>query len=175
VGVIGLELGVNFDNGLPCGFVNVTWALTFSGVPSGYGFTGTIEVTDGGCGLVRASQPYLPPVTSGWSAAAWGGVSTTGRFSVNVIWGAPSGFANATGMASDHPFAGPTGLAACGTCFPTTRASNSRYYGSGGTYCPSGTTLSDGVCDVEWRIDVNVTCFIGVEDESWGKIKNLYR
>jgi hypothetical protein len=124
---------------------------------------------------VLASQPYLPPVTSTWSATTWGGVSTDGQFSVNVTWGAPSGFTNGTGMASDHPLAGPTGPAACGTCFPTTRVSNSRYYGAGGAYCPSGTTLSDGLCDVEWMIEVNVKCFFAVEDESWGKIKSLYR
>jgi hypothetical protein len=127
---------------------------------------------------VLGSQPYLPAVRSGWNETAWGGVPLTEIFSVLITWGAQTGFANATGLASDHPFAGPTGPTACGTCFPTTRVSNSRYYGVGGQYCPSGTTLSDGLCDIELMLDVNIKCMfhpVGVENQSWGSIKNLYR
>jgi hypothetical protein len=173
----GETVGVNFHGSYPW-FVNVSWALTFSGVPSGYGFTGTISVNDGdGCAAVLGSQPYLPPVTSGWNATVWGGLPVNGNFSVNITWAAETGFTNGTGLASDHPFAGPTGPTACGTCFPSARVSNSRYYGVGGAYCPSGTTLSDGLCDIEFMIDVNVKGGfpVGVEDESWGKIKSLYR
>jgi hypothetical protein len=173
----GETMGVNFDNNCGLQFLNTSWALTFSGVPSGYGFTGTIAALGGQtcASPVLGSQPYLPPVTSGWAATAWGGIPVPNNFSVLITWAAASGFTNSTGLASDHPFAGPTGPTACGTCFPSNRASQSRYYGVGGAYCPSGTTLSDGLCDIEFMIDVNVKCQIGVEQESWGSIKNLYR
>ena len=172
----GESMGVNFDNVGNGGFLNVSWALTFSGVPSGYSFTGTIAVNDGnGCDAVLASQPYLPPVTSGWNATVWGGLPVNQNFSVNITWAADTGFTNPTALASDHPFAGPTGPTACGTCFPSARVSHSRYYGVSGAYCPSGTTLSDGTCDIEWMIDVNTKKGIGVAQESWGSIKNLYR
>jgi hypothetical protein len=175
----GETMGTNFDS---CGgltYLNASWALTFSGVPSGYGFTGTISAIGGqNCASpVLASQPYLPPVAAGWNATLWGGLPVPSSFSVLISWAAPTGFTNSTGLASDHPFAGPTGPTSCGTCFPTTRASQSRYYGVGGAYCPSGTTLTDGLCDIEWALDVNVKCTppISVEQESWGSIKNLYR
>jgi hypothetical protein len=176
----GETMGVNFDSPCDGGWLNVSWALTFSGVPSGYGFTGTISTLAGpNCSSpVLGAQPYLPPVTSGWNATVWGGLPVPGSFSVLITWAAQTGFTNGTGLASDHPFAGPTGPTACGTCFPTTRVSQSRYYGAGGAYCPSGTTLSDGLCDIEFMIDVNVKgCEppVGVEAESWGKIKGLYR
>jgi hypothetical protein len=176
----GETMGTNFDTG-PCDpatrALNVSWALTFSGIPSGYGFTGTISAVGGtNCAApVLASQPYLPPVPAGWNATIWGGLPVPQNFSVLISWGAPTGFTNSTGLASDHPFAGPTGPTSCGTCFPTTRASNSRYYGVGGAYCPSGTTLSDGLCDIEWALDVNVKCTVGVEQKSWGKVKSLFR
>jgi hypothetical protein len=173
----GETMGVNFKNDCPYQFLSVSWALTFSGVPAGYGFTGTIAAHGGhNCSApVFAAQPYLPPVTSGWNATAWGGVPIGARISINITWGAPSGFTNSAGLASDHPFAGPTGPTACGTCFPSTRVSHSRYYGVAGAYCPSGITLSDGLCDIEFAMELTTHCAVGVEDESWGGIKSLYR
>lgn len=160
-------------------FLNVSWALTFSGVPSGYGFTGTIAVRDAGCGMTRATQPYLPPATAGWHATAWGGPPVPDSFVVEITWGAPSGFTNSTGLASDRPLAGPTGPAACGSCFPTTRETRSRHYGIGGSYCPSGVAISDGLCDVELMLETRIKtpCDVwsSVEEESWGRIKSLYR
>jgi hypothetical protein len=117
----------------------------------------------------------LPPVTSGWNATVWNGLPIADRFAVNIVWSAPTGFTNSTGLASDHPFAGPTGPSACGACFPTTRVSRSRYYGASGAYCPSGTALSDGLCDVEFMLQVNLKCTVGADDDSWGAIKSLYR
>jgi hypothetical protein len=174
----GEQMGVNFDTG-SCStrLLNASWALTFSGVPSGYAFTGTIAALGGtDCSApVLASQPYLPPVTNGWNATVWGGIAVPQQFSVLITWAAMSGFTNATALASDHPFAGATGPAACGTCFPTTRTSQSRYYGVAGAYCPSGTTLSDGFCDIEFMLDVNVKCVTSVQALSWGRIKEIYR
>jgi hypothetical protein len=173
----GETMGVNFNNNCNAMFLTVSWALTFSGVPAGYGFTGTISAIGGqNCAApVLASQPYLPPVTSGWNATNWSGLPVPNAFSINISWGAASGFTNSTGLASDHPFAGPTGPTACGTCFPTTRVSKSRYYGVAGAYCPSGVTLSDGLCDVEFMMEVGIKCAVGLENDSWGSIKGLYR
>jgi hypothetical protein len=173
----GETLGTNFARPFPFYFLNVSWALTFSGVPSGYGFTGTISAIGGqNCAApVLASQPYLPPVASGWNATLWGGLPVPNQFSVLISWAAPTGFTNSTGLASDHPFAGPTGPTSRGTCFPTTRVVQSRYYGVGGAYCPSGTTLTDGLCDIEWLIGVNAKLADVLVDESWGKVKALFR
>jgi hypothetical protein len=174
-------MGVNFDGCGDDNFLNVSWVLTFSGLPSGYGFTGTISAVGGqNCAApVLASQPFLPPQVNGYSATVWGGIPVPDSFSILIAWGAPAGFTNGTGLASDHPFAGPTGPTSCGTCFPTTRASQSRYYGVGGAYCPSGTTLSDGLCDIEFVLDVLTKCACCgpdvVVDESWGKVKALFR
>jgi hypothetical protein len=175
----GEQMGVNFDTGA-CGTraLNTSWALTFSGVPAGYGFTGTIAAMGGiDCSApVLASQPYLPPVTSGWNATVWSGLLVPQNFQILISWGAMTGFTNATGLASDHPLAGVTGPTACGTCFPTTRAVQSRYFGVAGAYCPSGTTLSDGLCNIEFMIDVNVKCTpVSVESTSWSRIKSTYR
>jgi hypothetical protein len=173
----GERLGVCFDTGAPVNTLVTTWALTFSGVPSGYGFTGTISAMDGcDCSASPlATQPYVPPVTSGWSATAWGGVVVPSPFLISVTWSASTGFTNGTGLASDHPFAGPTGPTACGTCFPSNRTVHSRYYGVGGANCPSGVTLSDGLCDIEFMIDAEVRIPFGLQGESWGRVKTLYR
>ena len=173
----GETMGVRVDAVVSYCFLNLSWALTFSGVPAGYGFTGTIAVRDGTtCAApVLVSQPYLPPVTSGWNATRWGGVPVPADFLVDITWGAAPGFTNGTGLASDHPFAGPTGPTACGLCFPSTRVSQSRYFGVGGTYCPSGTTLSDGLCDIEFMMDINPKCTDVVVDESWARVKSLFR
>ncbi|HMB69481.1 MAG TPA: hypothetical protein VKU85_09215 [bacterium] len=171
----GETMGVQFASF--SGFLNVTWALTFSGVPAGYGFTGTISAVGGhNCASpTLASQPYLPPATAGWNATAWGGLPVPSDFMILISWGAASGFTNSSAIASDHPFAGPTGPTACGNCFPSTRVSHSRYFGVAGAYCPSGTTLSDGLCDIEFMLDANVKGGDIVVDDSWGKVKALYR
>jgi hypothetical protein len=146
-------------------------------MPSGYGFTGTISAMDGAdCSASPlATQPYIPPVRSGWNATGWGGIVVPTPFMVSITWGAPAGFTNGTALASDHPFAGPTGPTACGTCFPSNRVVHSRYFGVGGAHCPSGITLSDGLCDIEFMIDAEVRIPFGVEGQSWGRVKSLYR
>ncbi|NNE43619.1 MAG: hypothetical protein HKN12_05385, partial [Gemmatimonadetes bacterium] len=105
----GESFGVCYDAGSAGCTLNTTWALTFSPAPSGYGFTGTIQVEDAcDCsGSVLASQPYLGG-PSGWNATAWG-VAVPSTFSVNVVMAAPTGLTNPDAFASDHPFAGPTG------------------------------------------------------------------
>jgi hypothetical protein len=172
----GEAMGVCVDAGCHPGespVISATWALTFSPMPSGYGFTGTISIQDNcDCtGTVLAAQPFLP--ISGWTGHAWG-VSAPQQFLVHIAWGAPTGFANATRFATDHPATGPTGPQSCGNCFPTTRVVHSEYYGVGGAYCP-GTSLNDGICDVEFLVDTAFKCTVSVEEASWGQIKNLYQ
>ena len=174
----GEQVGVRFD--VPCGagWLSTTWALTFSGAPAGYGFTGTISARSGRrcTDPVVASQPFLPSLATEWTGVTWGGEPVFFEYLIDITWAAPSGFTNSTGLASDHPAAGATGPAACGTCFPSNRVSNSRYFGVGGAYCPSGTALSDGVCDIEFMMDTSTGCVVdAVTDESWGRVKSLFR
>ncbi|NNE44203.1 MAG: hypothetical protein HKN12_08330 [Gemmatimonadetes bacterium] len=170
----GEALGVCYDSMDPAGAtLNATWALTFTPAPSGYGFTGTISVEDKcDCtGSTLASQPYLAG-PSGWNATAWA-VVVPQTFLVKIDWVAPSGLTVPTGLASDHPFAGPTGPTACGTCFPTTRAVRTTYYGVGGASCP-GTTLSDGLCDIEMMWSAAMKTATSVDEKTWGQVKALY-
>lgn len=158
-------------------FLVTTTQLIYSGLPSGYGFTGTIEARTPGCGGVSLdSQSWLPPVGTGWDVVSWGGlpVPSTG-LEIVITWRVYPGLLNWMGLASDHPLAGPTGPTACGLCFPSTRTTHSRYYGVNGAYCPSGIALSDGLCDVEWLMEAVMACEFAVESQSWGKVKSLYR
>lgn len=161
------------------GMLETSWLLAGSGVPSGYGYTGTIAVRSGpNCtGPILASQPFLPPVTTLWVSTDWDGLGTGGSYSLVVTWAAPTGFRNPAVLASDHPSAGPTGPPACGACYPTTRSTHTRYFGADGAYCPYGVPLSDGTCDVELLAVLQMSCTIpvAVELRSWGEIKALYR
>lgn len=149
---------------------------TRTAAPSGYGFTGTMSImsADANCcptGVV-ASQPWLP--LDGWNLYTWN-VPIPPKIIVMLQWAAPSGFTALSRLGSDHPAPGPTGPAACGMCYPTTRVVHSYYYGvAGATLCP-GSVNNDGVCDIEWLIDLQLKCSIGVEENTWGSIKNIYR
>jgi hypothetical protein len=140
----------------------------------GYGFTGLSEVyaADPDCcptGAPIGSQPLLP--LSGWNGIAWG-VSVPSTFILTFGTAVVPNYAPA---ATDHPAAGPTGPAACGTCYPTTRVNHSYIYTYGPySFCP-GSTFFDGVCDAQLFWDVELACDVSVEESSWGSIKNLYR
>jgi len=167
-----------FDGG---GLLLYNWMQILYSSPSGWGFTGTISIAaaDSQCCPTQAlsSVPWVP--VSGWSLFNWF-VQVPERFIVMVEWGTPSGFTALSRLHSDHPAAGPTGEAACGICYPTTRVTHSFRYGRAGqTLCP-GSRLNDGVCDVEWLIDIAMSpppagVEDGFEEGSWGKIKTLYR
>jgi hypothetical protein len=169
-------IGMCFDNCcVPGGGVLASsWTYVWTAAPSGYGFTGTIAVStaNGNCcpASELASQTFLP--ISGWNQYVWN-TAVGNSFVVSVTHGATSG--NPLAYASDHPAAGPTGPAACGACFPTTRTNHSYYYGtSGSPLCP-GSSLNDGVCGAQWLWDASVSCTVSVEESSFGQIKNLYR
>jgi hypothetical protein len=153
-------------------------------VPSGYGYTGTISVTaDQACaGPVPATRPFLPPENiydePDWYSTNWGDLEIGRRYQLLITFAAPSGYTSPIGICSDRPY-GAGGPSPCGTCFPTTRASRTRYFGANGAYCPSGITLSDPYCDVELMMGASMNCGpagpVGVDASSWGSIKGLYR
>jgi len=150
------------------------WLYTASASPSGYGFTGTISLreADANCcpTTMLASQPWLPG--SGWNLFQWS-TYVPSQFIIMERWAAPTGFVAFSRIGSDHPAAGPTGVQACGLCYPLIRQTHSFYYGpAGSTLCP-GSALNDGTCDVEWL--VSVACPpVSVEETTWGQIKSLY-
>ena len=173
----GDVIGVCFDNCcLPShGFVVSNWAFVWTAAPSGYGFTGTIAVSDADADCCPAgtlqATPFLP--ASGWNLYTWNAKISGSAFTVTVTHGPASG--SPLSYATDHPAAGPTGPQSCGTCFPSTRPTNSFYYGTpAAPLCP-GSGLDDGVCTSEFLWDAQLSCVVSVEEASWGSIKNLYR
>jgi len=153
-------------------------------VPSGYGFTGTISATGGAAcgGAIVATRPFLPPHNiydePDWYPTNWSDVEIGRDFRLLITFAAPSGFTSPIGICSDRPY-GDGGPPPCGTCFPTTRSSRTRYFGVAGEYCPSGITLSDPSCDVELMMGATMNCgpagSVAVESTSWASIKTLYR
>jgi hypothetical protein len=150
----------------------------FSGSPPGYGFTGTMDLLDADAnecptGAALATSPFLP--ISGWNTYDFGNVVVPhSRFSIVLTMG--PGDSNPAAVESDHPAAGPTGPAACGSCFPNTRTNHSYYWGTQATPICPGTSLNDGVCDAQLIFDVVVACDTSpVEPTTWGALKNLYR
>lgn len=173
-------LGVCFDSCCNnAGTLDVNWMYVWTGAPTGYGFTGTISVSDADnkccpTQAIFATQVYLP--VSGWNLYVWG-IPVGAGFVIQACHGV-SAFPNPTAYATDHPAAGPTGPVACGTCYPTTRVNHSYQYGPATTPLCPGATFNDGICDAQLMWDIamsNCGGPISIEDESWSKIKALYR
>jgi hypothetical protein len=173
------RIGVNYTS-CPGGFlvgVDIFTRFTNGVDPEpGYGFTATLMAfaADGsGCptGPVLASTTFLPNATTQPVNFPAPVAMPTSFVALVQMGSAGSGTAR---YGSDLDAQGPTGPQGCGTCFPTTRVSNSYYYGTvGAPLCP-GSQLGT-VCDVEWRWTARMTVPIGVGDSSWGQIKGLYR
>jgi hypothetical protein len=173
----GDKVGVAYENCCP-GDASLTtsWLFAWTGAPSGYGFTGTIEVTNSDAaqckGAQIASQGYLP--ASGWNSYGWG--VPVGAFFVIQQTHGNSAVPNPTSYATDHPAAGPTGPVACGACYPTTRANHSFYYGTANSPLCPGSPLNDGVCDAQMLNSASLVCGdVSVQESSWSEIKGLYR
>jgi hypothetical protein len=152
-----------------------TSVLTYSWVPPGWAYTGTIDVweTDPDCCTMShlSGQPF--DFSGGWARNEWNGLIVPNRFLITVTLGPNSAYP--PNFASDHPMVGPTGPQACGHCYPTNRKSQSYYFGnSHSPKCPP-LTLSDGICCVEWIWDARVCGPFGLEESSWSGIKLLYR
>ncbi len=171
-------IGQVFD---PCCSENAMLAATtvyaWTGARSDYGFTGTISISNAdanGCpaGLI-ASQPFLP--ASGANGQLWN-VPVSGPVVLTIDHPSAKGHPIPTVWATDHPAAGPTGPQACGFCYPTTRSAHSFYYGNATTALCPGSPLDDGVCDAEWLLwAASFVCTVGVDEETWAGVKNLYR
>lgn len=174
----GDQMGTVFHACCDQAVLRLTDYLTFDARPAGWGFTGTIEVFDvqgNECptGAPIARQAWLPPSGTGWHTLNWN-VAVPQDFLLRINWDGPVGWTNRTGLATDHPHAGPTGPQACGVCYPSDRVVSSFFYGwPGQRYCP-GIPLDDGTCDVEWCFDAAFTCPVHTEHKSWGGIKTLY-
>ncbi len=170
------QFGVWFES--PCPEVdglNASWHYAYSGTPAGWGFTGSIShsVADANlcpAGVPLETQAFLP--MTGWNIYTWTTFPATKDFLIHVTLGA--GTASPLALATDHPGVGPTGPAACGTCYPLTRVNHSLYYGPGGA-CPGSAFFNDGTCDAQLLWDCDLMCYSSVEPQSWGSIKSLYR
>jgi len=171
----GDRYGVCADRCCNNGVLAQTQNRVFTAAPSGYGFTGTVSVTnaDANCcptGAALASQPWLP--TGPFDVHNWN-VAVPAKFCLVYTFG-PNGEGPAR-IGTDHPAAGPTGPVACGTCYPTTRVNHSFAWGTAHTPSCPGSVFFDGICDAQARVDIFLTCPVAVEPQTWGNIKNLYR
>jgi len=146
----------------------------------GYGFTASVDAfaaDANGCptGPSLGSVAFLPsfpggpPVENVAFAAA---VPVPASFVAAITMGSAGGGAARYG--TDFDVAGPTGPQACGTCYPTTRETNSFYYGTATTPLCPGSTVSV-ICELEWRWNAYMSGTVSVEDKSWSAIKDLYR
>jgi hypothetical protein len=173
----GDKVGVAFESCCTSGTLATNHLFAWSGAPNGYGFTGTIGVYNADAnrcptGSPIAEQVYLP--ISGWNQFVWN-VGVGSSFVIQTTHGITT-FANPSSYATDHPAAGPTGPAACGTCFPLTRVNHSFYYGTAASPLCPGSVLNDGVCNSQLLWDAQIiNCPVSVDESSWGAIKSLYR
>jgi hypothetical protein len=155
-----------------------TSTYIWTGAPASYGFTGTIEVSnaDGsGCPTTQLAQQSFLPV-SGPNVHNWA-LNVSGPIVLSMTLASTKALPQPTAIASDHPATGPTGPAAWGFCYPTTRAVHSYYYGNNGTgrLCP-GSSLFDDIGTAEWLDWFAVfECPSAIQENSWGQIKGLYR
>ena len=147
------------------------------GAPAGYGFTGTISVSAADANDCPTTpimtQAYLP--TEGWQIVNWG-APVPSRFIVSMVL-ADAGIPSPVRLRTDHPSAGPSGPEACGNCYPTTRVNHSFSYGTTTSPLCPGSPFDDAesVCDAELVWEQVLACTVSIEDESWSKVKSLYR
>lgn len=177
----GDRVGVNFSNCCGGGFTGQlieTTIFVATSAPSGYGFTGSLDVfaADGnGCptGPSLGTQSFLP--TSLWHIVDYSSapISLPDSF---VMTYTTAGTNNPASIGSDHPATGPTGPQSCGTCFQANRVNHSYAFGTAASPLCPGSTFNDGVCDAQLMWDVKTNCVpTAVESSSWGQLKNLYR
>jgi hypothetical protein len=175
-------LGMTFDSCCPGGAataVDIAWLYWATGSPGGYGFTGTIDLSDAdnstGCptGSPLQSQFFLP--LDGWNQVLFGAQTVPDDTFVLTYTTGSGPLPNPMQVATDHPAVGPSGPQACGTCYPTTRANHSFFFGTvAAPLCP-GSVYSDGICDAQLIWDIQLTCTTSVDPSSWSSLKGLYR
>lgn len=175
----GDRFGVDY---WPCepdggGTLIATKVRFYTGAPSGYGYTGTLEVSpvdvDGCVGTPFAVIPLLPAtdvdqIQDGWNYPA---TRTALVFTNGDAEGSP------VALSTDHPAAGPTGPPACGACYPSTRTTHTFCYGTESEPLCPGEPMSDGTCNVEidgWAAVFDIPVH-AVGETSWASIKGMYR
>jgi hypothetical protein len=165
--------GTIFDSCCAAGSSVLTGSYQYfpTGAPPSYGFSGYARVhavDDFDC-LIEpplASVKHCPS-GAGWEFNAWE-VPVPERFAIVYFVVDQNGYGTPVATYSDGPFG-------CGVCFPTTRTTNSHFFGlADSTLCPPS-PLHDGQCYVEWLAAATLACPVAVEDGSWGEVKNLYR
>jgi hypothetical protein len=171
--------GVVFDPGEDLQTLVGTWEFNAAdGFNRGYtsGIVAVYQLDSGGVPETPAiaSRPHFP--TIGWSYHAWN-LPVDGPVFV-FFQATPYFFASPV---TDHPAAGPDGSPpACGTCYPTTRESRShRVDLPVGSNWP-GQPFDDGTCEAELVWDAvfspeATSTPEGVQQESWGRLRNMYR
>lgn len=150
----------------------------WTGSPSGYGFTGMVQVFDADAnmcptGAALASQAWLP--VSGWNDVSLGGVTVPNSTFTIMYELSNSSVPDPIVFPTDHPDAVPPEAAACGMCYPSSRVSRSFYWGSAATAICPGSALYDGICNAELLWSADVSCTTPIHPTTWGTIKNLYR
>jgi hypothetical protein len=154
-----------------------TALYVWTAFPAGYGFTGTIAVSDADANCCPAglvdSDVFFP--ISGWNIYNWN-ANVSSSFVVALTLG--QGVGSPFVIPTDFAGIGPTGPNACGTCFPTTRPNHSYYYGNTATPLCPGSPMEgtpNTPCVSEFWHDALLSCVVSVDASSFGKIKNLYR
>lgn len=153
-----------------------TSAYFCTGVPCGRGFTGSIAfyaADANGCpaGQPIAKQAFCPP--TGWSTKVWN-IEVPSPF-VMILEASSSHPFTVFNPASDHPSAGATGPAACGTCYPSDRPTRSFDFGTAAApLCPPE-PLDDGICNAELLLVASFASTVQADPSSWSKIKTLFK
>jgi hypothetical protein len=183
----GQRVGVVFDSDCGPGETATlvdSRVFCLEGMPSGYGFTGTMSVHDVDANLCPvdpplSSQSWLPEGVSPWGANnefIWN-IPVGEQFAIVATMSSDQGYQNNTVLVMDHPSQVPPDPAACGYCYPTTRVARSFLWGtSANPVCP-GVPMPEpfGSCDPELVFDAGVNRTVGVSERTWGRIKALYR
>jgi hypothetical protein len=145
-----------------------------SAIPCGRGFTGSIAVyaadaNDCPSGPPISKRPFC--FSGGWHTTTW---NLDVPFKFLVIHEADP-LITVDAPATDRPTAGPTGPAACGTCFPSDRTTRSFQFGTAASPLCPGEPFDDGICSAELLIMAAFTSTVHADDSSWGKIKTLFK
>jgi hypothetical protein len=160
-----------------------------TGLPSGYGFTGTVSVRvadGGGCptGTELATQPLLPQM--GANVLDWNTLVPTGPPGWVLLFtnGPESGLP--LSVYTDRPAGPPGPVDDCGVCYPASRTVHSFQYGTAQSpLCPGEPFVDVSGCGAElvWNAygyfapwwNPAVSAPGSVEPRTWGSVKNLYR
>ncbi len=171
------QIGVQFGPCCPDATLESTWIYAAGNTPA-YAFTGYIAVYEADSeqcpiGPPLASNLFLPG--TGWNEYVWN-VPVQGQFVVMAqLQNGAGDYAIPMYLMTDHPAAGPTGPAACGTCYAASRETHSFQYGTTTSPMCPGLPFHDGTCAAELVWYSKLVCAVHTSESSWGSLKALYR